>query len=100
MGKILLIFVMVMGLTASALGFKGTADITYNFRCRNNELISVGRYQGWVMKKCGEPTYIDIDPEEAGTAIWTYDMGYGRYTYILFFEATRLVRIEVDKSFK
>jgi hypothetical protein len=100
MGKILLIFVMVMGLTASALGFEKTADITTNFRCRNSVLVSTGQYQGWVMKKCGEPTYTDIDPEEAGTAIWTYDMGPGHYTYILFFEATRLIRIEVDKSFK
>jgi hypothetical protein len=73
-----------------------------NFRCQDNNLVSLGASMYEVIHLCGEPDSVNVLGDPTSDAVWVYDMGRTEFIYYLEFRQGKLTRISQkgERGFK
>jgi hypothetical protein len=87
---------------ASSTGVCLSDSTSDTFRCRDNNLVSLGASMYEVSQLCGEPDFVNVLGDPTADAVWVYDMGRTDFIYYLEFNRGRLTRISQrgERGFK
>jgi hypothetical protein len=90
---------LFLALATRAVAAEYTMD---SFRCRDQNLVTVGASMYEVRHECGDPDEIVVLGENPSDATWVYDMGRNDFIYYLEFSRgeLRIVKHRGERGFK